>query len=286
MRESRTYGSGRGACHEMHVPTATTARVHHAARRRGGAWPLAARAQQPERVRRIGVLMAFACRRCARPRLASRRSCRDCSNWAGPTAATCGSTCRWAHRRCRSKSPSTRPNWSRSRRTSSWPPLRSPMAALQQATRTVPDRVRDGCRPGRRRLRREPGAAGRQRHGFIQFEFSVGGKWLELLQADRPGRRRAWRSFAIPPSRLGIGQFAALQAVAPSLGVEVSPVNVRDADEIERGIAAFARSPNGGLIVTGGAGRRRSSRADRRAGRAAPAARDLSVPLLCRRAAA
>ena len=47
MRESRTYGSGRGACHEMHVPTATAPRVHHAARRCGGAWPLAARAQQP-----------------------------------------------------------------------------------------------------------------------------------------------------------------------------------------------------------------------------------------------
>jgi putative ABC transport system substrate-binding protein len=88
--------------------------------------------------------------------------------------------------------------------------------------------------------------------GFMQFEYSLSGKWLELLKQIAPGVTRAavlWDP-TIPP---GIGQFAIIQAVAPSVGIDVSPVNVRDASEIERGIGAFARVPNGGLIVTGSA---------------------------------
>jgi putative ABC transport system substrate-binding protein len=88
--------------------------------------------------------------------------------------------------------------------------------------------------------------------GFMQFEYSLSGKWPELLKQIGPGVTRAavlWDP-TIPP---GIGQFAVIQAVAPSVGIDVSPVNVRDASEIERGIAAFARIPNGGLIVTGSA---------------------------------
>ena len=85
--------------------------------------------------------------------------------------------------------------------------------------------------------------------GFMQFEYSLSGKWPELLKEIAPGVTRAavlWDP-AVPA---GIGQFAIIQAVAPSLGIDVSPVNLRDAAEIERGVAAFARSPNGGLIVT------------------------------------
>ena len=73
----------------------------------------------------------------------------------------------------------------------------------------------------------------------------------------------------------GIGQFAAIQAVAPSLGVEVDPVDVRDAGEIERAVAAFARAANGGLIVPASASAQRSSRSDHHAGGAAQAARGL-----------
>jgi putative ABC transport system substrate-binding protein len=88
--------------------------------------------------------------------------------------------------------------------------------------------------------------------GFINFEYSISAKWLELLKqiAPRVTRVAVLRDPAIPQ---GIGQFGAIQSVAPSLGVEVSPINVRDAGEIERGIAAFERSSNGGLIVTGSA---------------------------------
>ena len=80
----------------------------------------------------------------------------------------------------------------------------------------------------------------------------MSGKWLELLKQIAPGVTRV-AVLRDPAIAAGIGQFGAIQAVAPSLGVEVSPVNVRDAGEIERAVAAFARSSNGGLIVTASA---------------------------------
>jgi putative ABC transport system substrate-binding protein len=123
---------------------------------------------------------------------------------------------------------------------------------LLQATRTVPivfaivpDPVGSGFVES---LARPGGNA----TGFVQFEYSLSGKWLELLKQIAPGVTRAavlWD----PAITAGIGQFAVIQSVAPSLGVEVRPVNVRDAPEIERAVAAFARSPNGGLIVTASA---------------------------------
>jgi putative tryptophan/tyrosine transport system substrate-binding protein len=85
--------------------------------------------------------------------------------------------------------------------------------------------------------------------GFLMFEYSMSAKWLELLKQIAPDVTRAavFRDPAIPA---GIGQFGAIQSVAHSLGVEVNPVNVRDAPEMERAVAAFASSKNGGLIVT------------------------------------
>ncbi|MGA8470284.1 MAG: ABC transporter substrate-binding protein [Pseudolabrys sp.] len=88
--------------------------------------------------------------------------------------------------------------------------------------------------------------------GFINFEYSIGAKWLELLKQIAPGVTRA-AVVRDPVITAGTGQFGAIQSAAPSLGVELSAVNVRDASEIERAIAAFARSSNGGLIVTGSA---------------------------------
>jgi putative ABC transport system substrate-binding protein len=88
--------------------------------------------------------------------------------------------------------------------------------------------------------------------GFLQFEYGLSGKWLEMLKQTAPDVRRVavMRDAAITA---GIGQFGAIQAVAPSLGLDVSPLNVRDAGEIERALASFAGSPKGGLIVTGSA---------------------------------
>jgi putative tryptophan/tyrosine transport system substrate-binding protein len=88
--------------------------------------------------------------------------------------------------------------------------------------------------------------------GFLWLEDGISVKWLALLKEIAPGVTRV-AVIRDPAITGGIGQFSAIQAVAPPLGVEVRPVNVSDAGEIERAIAAFARSPNGGLIVTGSA---------------------------------
>ena len=88
--------------------------------------------------------------------------------------------------------------------------------------------------------------------GFTLFEYGMSGKWLELLKEIEPGVKRA-AVLRDPAIASGIGQFAGVQTVAPSLGVELSPVDVRDAPEIERAVTAFARAGNGGLIVTASA---------------------------------
>jgi putative tryptophan/tyrosine transport system substrate-binding protein len=86
--------------------------------------------------------------------------------------------------------------------------------------------------------------------GFTAYEYGTSGKWLELLKeiAPRVTRAAVLREATAPQ---GVGQFAAIQAVAPSFGVEVLPLDMRDAGEVEHGVTAFARSLNGGLIVTG-----------------------------------
>ena len=157
------------------------------------------------------------------------------------------------------------------------------VAPLLQATRTVPIVFVDRHRPGRRRFRREPGAAGRQRDRVHDVRIRPERKMAGAAQSR--SRPRVTRAAVLrdPAIASGIGQFAAIQAVAPSLGVELSPVDVRDAPEIERAVTAFARSGNGGLIVTASALANASSRSDHHAGGPAPIARGLRLPLLRRR---
>jgi putative ABC transport system substrate-binding protein len=123
------------------------------------------------------------------------------------------------------------------------------MGPLQQATRTVPIvfvQVTDPVGAGYVESLARPGG---NATGFIPFEYGISGKWLELLKEIAPGVTRVavLRDPALP---LGSGQLGAIQSVAPSFGVELRPVGVHDADEIERTVAAFARASNGGLIVT------------------------------------
>jgi putative ABC transport system substrate-binding protein len=131
------------------------------------------------------------------------------------------------------------------------------VAPLQQATRTVPivfASVIDPVGAGFVESMAHPGG---NITGFSSFEYSMSSKWVELLKQIAPNVTRAL-VFRDPTSAAGIGQFAAIRSVAQSLGVELTPVNVRDTDEIERNVAAFARSGNGGMIVTaGGTGARR-----------------------------
>jgi len=87
--------------------------------------------------------------------------------------------------------------------------------------------------------------------GFTVFEYAIGAKWLELLKQIAPGLTRA-AVLRDSQQISGGGQFGAIQAAAPSFGVELSPIDLRDAGKIERALAAFARNQNGGLIVTAG----------------------------------
>jgi putative tryptophan/tyrosine transport system substrate-binding protein len=126
------------------------------------------------------------------------------------------------------------------------------VAPLLQATRTVPIvfvLVIDPVGAGFVASLAQPGG---NATGFTIFEYGMSGKWLELLKAIAPIVTRV-AVLRDPAIASGIGQFATVQAVAPSFGVELSPVDVRDAPEIERAVTAFARSGNGGLIVTASA---------------------------------
>jgi putative ABC transport system substrate-binding protein len=128
----------------------------------------------------------------------------------------------------------------------------SSMGPLLQATRSVPVvfvNVADPVGAGYAESLARPGG---NATGFMAFEYSLSGKWLELLKQVAPEVTRAGvlRDAAITS---GIGQFAVIQSVAPSIGIDVSPIGLRDADEIERGIAALARFASGGLIVTASA---------------------------------
>src|SRR5207247_6631571 len=126
------------------------------------------------------------------------------------------------------------------------------VAPLLQATRTVPIvfvSVIDPVGAGFVASLAQPGG---NATGFTIYEYGMSGKWLELLKEIAPRVTRA-AVLRDPAVASGIGQFGAVQAVAPSLGVELSPVDVRDAGEIERAVTEFARGLNGGLIVTGSA---------------------------------
>jgi putative ABC transport system substrate-binding protein len=141
------------------------------------------------------------------------------------------------------------------------------VAPLLQATQTIPivfAIVADPVGAGYVESLARPGG---NATGFTPFEYAIAGKMLELLKEIAPRVTRA-AVLRDPAIAAGPGQFGAIQAVAPSLGVELRPVNVRDADEIERSIAAFAQGSNGGLIVTGSP--------------AAAARRDLIVALAAR----
>ena len=124
---------------------------------------------------------------------------------------------------------------------------------LLQATRTVPivfATILDPVGAGFVDSLARPGG---NATGFIAFEYGLSGKWLELLKQIAPSLTRV-AILRDPATAAGIGQFASIQSVAPSLGVELRPIDVREVGEIERAVTAFARSSNGGLIVTAASG--------------------------------
>jgi putative tryptophan/tyrosine transport system substrate-binding protein len=213
------------------------------------AWPLAARAQQRERVRSIGVI------------LPARADDAEFQAWVGAFLQGLGQLgwtigrnvridTRWATsnaadiRRHAAELAALAPNVILAHGAATVRPLLEVTRAVPVVFVVVSDPVTAGIVNS---LARPGGSAS----GFMNFEYSLSGKWLELLKEIAPGVTRA----AIPRDPTQGGSTVALaaqQAVAPSLRMEVNPINIRDAAEIERAIADFARSPNGGLIVAAG----------------------------------
>jgi putative ABC transport system substrate-binding protein len=211
------------------------------------AWPLTARAQQSDRVRRIGVLLNFAAddpeaqaQNLAFVQSLHQLGWTDGRNVRIETRWTAGDAART--RKYAAELVKLEPDVVLATGT-------TVLASLLQATRRVPivflqvtDPVGGGFVAS---LARPEGNA----TGFTQFEYSMSGKWLELLKEIAPNVIRA-AVLRNPTISSGIGQFGAIQSVAPSLGVELRPIDVRDAAAIERGVAEFAGLSNGGLIVT------------------------------------
>jgi putative ABC transport system substrate-binding protein len=214
------------------------------------AWPLVARAQQGERMRRIGVLTNLAADDPeGQTRFTAFAQALAQLGW------TVGQNLRIEHRWAAGDAERIRKNAAELAALAPDVILAVGSAGvgpLLQATRSVPvvfvavpDPVGIGFVDS---LARPGGNA----TGFAQFEYGISGKWLELLREIAPGVMRV-AVLRDPAITAGQGQVGAIQALAPSFGAEVSPVNVRDTGEIERAIAVFARSSHGGLIVTGSA---------------------------------
>jgi putative tryptophan/tyrosine transport system substrate-binding protein len=213
------------------------------------AWPLAATAQQSERMRRIGVLMHLPENDPeAQARVRALLQGLQELGWIEGRnvridyrfgAADVDSSRRYA-----AELIALAPDVIQASGT-------GPMAALHEATRTVPivfAQVPDPVNAGFVDSLARPGG---NATGFSVFEeYGSSGKWLELLKEIAPQVTRV-AVLRDPTIAAGIGQTGAIQSVAPSLGVQVSPVGVRDASEIERAIAAFGHGTNGGLIVLG-----------------------------------
>jgi len=212
------------------------------------AWPLAGRAQQRDRMRRIGVLMALAAddpagqaRFIAFVQALQELGWTDGRNVRIDTRWAAGDAERF--RRYAAELVALAPDVILASGGTG-------VGALLRVSRTVPivfTQTQDPVGAGYVDSLARPGG---NTTGFTSMEYGIGGKYLELLKeiAPRIARAAVLRDPTIPQ---GIGTFGAIQAVAPSLGVELRPIDVRDAGEIERAVAAFARGSNGGLIVTG-----------------------------------
>jgi putative tryptophan/tyrosine transport system substrate-binding protein len=213
------------------------------------AWPLAARAQQGERMRRIGVLMPLVA---GDPEAQVRSTVFAQSlqqlGW------TVGRNLQIDYRFAGGEADRIRQY--AAELVALAPDVimnvgSSTVAPMQQATRTIPIVFTNLADPVGAGIVQSLARPGGNATGFTNFEYSMSGKWVELLKQVAPGVTRAAVLRDITAAA-GMGQFGAIRSVAQSLGVELTPLGVHDAGELERGVSAFARSGNGGLIVTAG----------------------------------
>jgi putative tryptophan/tyrosine transport system substrate-binding protein len=212
------------------------------------AWPLAARAQQAERMRRIGVLMSLAADDPqGQARLAAFQQALQQLGWSDGRNVRID--VRWHENdadRARTYAQeliALAPDIFLADRTLS-------VGALQHVTRTLPIVFASVLDPVGAGVVDSLSRPGGNITGFMVYEYGFSGKWLELLKQIAPQVTRA-AVIRDPTISVGTAQFSAIQTVAPSLGVEVTPIGAHDIGVIERAVEAFARSANGGLIVTG-----------------------------------
>jgi putative ABC transport system substrate-binding protein len=214
------------------------------------AWPLAARAQQGKRMRRVGVLMPYAAND---PQVQTRNAA--FLQGLQQLGWTVGNNVQIDYRWSGGRDDDTRkyaaelvalaPDVIFASGSAAVGPLRRATRTVPIVFAVVPDPVGAGFVDS---LARPGGNA----TGFIPYEYGIGAKWLEVLKEIAPSVTRV-AIVRDPAITAGIGLWGAIQSVSPSFGVELRPVDVLDAGEIERALTAFARSPDGGLIVTGSA---------------------------------
>jgi ABC-type uncharacterized transport system substrate-binding protein len=214
------------------------------------AWPLAARAQQGKRMPRIGALMPWTA---SDPQVQARYAAflQGLQQLGWTVGQNVQIDSRWSAgneedtRKYAAELVALAPNVIFAAGSATVGPLRSATRTVPIVFVTTPDPVGAGfvdslARPGGNTT------------GFTPWEYGIGAKWLELLKQIVPSVTRV-AVLRDPAITAGIGLWGAIQSASPSFGVELRPVDVRDATEMERALAAFAGSPNGGLILTGSA---------------------------------
>jgi putative ABC transport system substrate-binding protein len=213
-----------------------------------GAWPVAALAQQPERIRRVGVLMNVAADDpLSTLRVSAFAQAMQELGWT--VGRNLRIDYRWGQadpdrlRKYAAELVTLAPEVIVSNANPA-------TTALQQATRTVPIVFVNQVDPVGAGFVESLARPGGNITGFTNFEYGLSGKWLELLKEVAPRVTRV-AVLRDPTSASGTGQLGAIQSVAPAFGVELRPVDIRDPDAIERAVAAVARVPDSGMIVTG-----------------------------------
>jgi putative ABC transport system substrate-binding protein len=214
------------------------------------AWPLAVRAQQADGMRRIGVLLP-ANASDMKFQIQVQAFEQELKKFGWMIGRNVQIETRWATandaeiRRNAAELVATKPDVILAHGSSTVGPM-------QQATQTIPIVFPVAGDPVAAGFVESLARPGGNITGFSTFEYSIGAKWLELLKQIAPHLTQA-AVLQQPGLPAVLGQFGAIQSAAPSLGVEVKPINVHDAASIESGVATFARGANGGMIVTGGA---------------------------------
>jgi putative ABC transport system substrate-binding protein len=211
------------------------------------AWPLVAHGQQTDRVRRIGALMSFSADdQQGQARLAAFTQELGKLGWTQDSNMR--TEVRWA-----ADDPDRYPRYAKEL-VALMPDAilagaSSAVAALQRVTRSVPIVFAGVIDPVGAGFINSLARPGGNTTGFISFEYSIGGKWLDILREIAPNVMRV-AVLRDPSFAAGIGQFTAIESATSSSAVELSAIDMRDASEIQRALAAFAREPNGGVIIT------------------------------------